>query len=242
MLVKQYYETLSRYTHLKSREALVSLLQQDNLEMILPLVLKTDDSRAKFSAFLKIAFNEGKKNKNATSKTFVSLLKNTLQILTKRGKEGDIVCADFIASFYLDEVVSNGFKALQETQTSADGKKSPIVKDMCFASEEHSAKFACPSMFYFMTKFFMKENKALFNHTHAVLSDVLTLSMAYSFQLAAFSTSLKERFTKLALEVVYFAHDNLRDLDIASLENVVNNRLALHTAQSLKNEKKNDKN
>jgi hypothetical protein len=46
--------------------------------MILPLVLKTDDTRSKFSAFLKIAFNEGKKIKNATSKSFVSLLKNTL--------------------------------------------------------------------------------------------------------------------------------------------------------------------
>jgi len=97
-------------------------------------------------------------------------------------------------------------------------------------------------MFYFMTKFFMKENKPLFSHTHAVLTDVLSLSLAYSFQLAAFSTALKERFAKLALELVYFAHDNLHELDITSLENVINNRLALHTAQSLKNDKKNEKN
>ena len=210
--------------------------------MILPLILKTDESRDKFGSFLKIAYNESKKNRNATSKKFVGLLKNTVKTLTKRGLEGDSACSEFITKFYLDDVVAGGLKALQISQSKDVGKKEPVVQNVYYSQEELAVKYACPSLFNFMTKLFMKDYKSLFSHNYAVISDVLTLALGNAFQLASFSTTLKERFTLLALEIVYYTHDNIKSLDLKSIENVVNNRLALHVGQLLKNDKKNEKN
>ena len=59
----------------------------------------------------------------------------------------------------MDRVIPDGFAALQISQENKDGKKSPIVQNVFFNEEEQSAKYACPSLFRFLTKYFMKENK-----------------------------------------------------------------------------------
>lgn len=45
----------------------------------------------------------------------------------------------------------------------------------------------------------------------------------------------------LALEVIYFTKENLSATNLSSVENLTSNTLLLHAAESLKNEKKNDK-
>lgn len=87
----------------------------------------------------------------------------------------------------------------------------------------------------------MRDYKSIFQHHYAVLSDTLTLALAYCMQLASYSTQFKQVMAQLSLEVVYFAQENLKTLDIKSIENLVCNKLATTTCEQLKNKKSNEK-
>ena len=54
-------------------------------------------------------------------------------------------------------------------------------------------------------------------------------------------TRNQERFLHLSLEVIYFTKEKLGETNLTTLENLTTNTLLLHAAESLKNEKKNDK-
>jgi hypothetical protein len=69
----------------------------------------------------------------------------------------------------------------------------------------------------------------------------LTLSLSLAFHFAAVHTRNQERFLHLALEVIYFTKEKLGETNLSTLENLTTNTLLLHAAESLKNEKKNDK-
>jgi hypothetical protein len=69
----------------------------------------------------------------------------------------------------------------------------------------------------------------------------MTLALSVAFHFAAVHTRNQERFLHLALEVIYFTKENLPATNLSTLENLTSNTLLLHAAESLKNEKKNDK-
>jgi hypothetical protein len=69
----------------------------------------------------------------------------------------------------------------------------------------------------------------------------LTLSLSLAFHFAAVHTRNQERFLHLSLEVIYFTKEKLGETNLTTLENLTTNTLLLHAAESLKNEKKNDK-
>lgn len=242
MMVKQYQSTLQSFTLLKTREAFATLIENGDLEKVLPLVLQTEESRSKFSSFIKISYNEAKKNSNVNSKKFLALIRNTLIAISKRGRDGDHMCSEFITKFFVEDILKAGFKSMSSSTTLEGGKKEPIIKNKFFRQEEEAVKYGSPALFTFLIKHFLKENKEAFRLNYAVLSDTLTLALSYSYQLGAFSTKLKQSFVQLALEIVYFANTQVKRLDIKSIENLVSNKLALHTCESLKNKKTNEKN
>ena len=67
------------------------------------------------------------------------------------------------------------------------------------------------------------------------------MSLSLAFHFAAVHTRNQERFLHLALEVIYFTKEKLGETNLTTLENLTTNTLLLHAAESLKNEKKNDK-
>jgi hypothetical protein len=84
MLVKEYHQSLNSFTLHKTREAFATLIENGDYSLILPIILKTEESRQKFSMFIKISFNEAKKNSNVNSKTFLSLIKKTIGVISKQ--------------------------------------------------------------------------------------------------------------------------------------------------------------
>lgn len=76
--MKEYYETIEKFRILKTRETFISLIQNGDIEKILPMILSSEDKRQKFSDFVKISYNEAKKQHSARSKNLVSFIKNIL--------------------------------------------------------------------------------------------------------------------------------------------------------------------
>lgn len=121
-------------------------------------------------------------------------------------------------------------------------KKESIITNKFYKNEEQAVAYANPSLFLYMTKLFLSSNKETFLQHPSLLTDTLTLSVAYSFHLSAFCNKLKERYLQLALELIYFASHNLKTIGLRVIENIANNKFVLYSCESLKNTKKNEKN
>jgi hypothetical protein len=92
-----------------------------------------------------------------------------------------------------------------------------------------------------MVKLLMAENKQLLLQHPSEMSDIISLSLANAIHLAPFSSKLSEKFYQLTLEVVYFTLDNIKSVNILSVENILKNTFLLYTCESLKNKKTNNK-
>lgn len=99
--MKEYYQTIENFRILKTRETFISLIQNGDIKKILPLILSSEEKRQKFSDFVKISFNEAKKQDSARSKNLISFIKNILQSIVKKAKLQDKYCVDYIHTFFI---------------------------------------------------------------------------------------------------------------------------------------------
>jgi hypothetical protein len=100
-MLKDYYETMNTFNLLKTRETFITMIQKGDLEKIIPFILSTEDNKQKFSDFLKISYNEAKKQNTALGKQFKLLLRSIIENMLKLGSHEDKQeCADFIKNFF----------------------------------------------------------------------------------------------------------------------------------------------
>ena len=92
-----------------------------------------------------------------------------------------------------------------------------------------------------MSRLFLTSHVNLMTQNPVLISDILTLSISFAIHYSAVSSALLERFLHLAMEVIYFVKENLSSMNLTAIENLTSNTLLTHVAESMKNEKKNDK-
>jgi hypothetical protein len=130
---------------------------------------------------------------------------------------------------------------LQAVETLDDGRKSYYIRNIFYNQEEQAVTFGNPSLFFFMVKLLLAENKQLLLQHPSEISDIISLSLANAIHLAPFSSKYSEKFYQLTLEVVYFMLENIKSANLSAVENVLNNNFLLYTCESLKNKKGNNK-
>ncbi len=79
----------------------------------------------------------------------------------------------------------------------------------------------------------MTDSKDFILQHPAELTDIATLSLAFALHLAPFSTKLFEKFLHLALEVAYFALENIKTINLVTVENLLKNSFLLSTCESM---------
>ena len=156
-------------------------------------------------------------------------------------QEGKQECSDFIKQFFTKDIIQGAFKGLCTVSTQEDGKKETLIKNKFFKEDEQAISYGNPLLFFYLARLFINQQPGFLGQHPALLSDVLTLSLSYSIHYAAVQSSLQEKFLHLAMEVIYFTKENLGTFSLSTIENLTQNTLLLHVAESLKNEKKNDK-
>lgn len=83
--------------------------------------------------------------------------------MSQRSKDGiDSNCTEFIHRFFMEDVIQGGFKALQASKSLENGKKEPVIQNVYYKQEELAVKYANASLFTYLTKLFIKENKEVF--------------------------------------------------------------------------------
>ncbi len=81
IVVKEYYESVERLRLLKTRETFISLIQNGDIKKTMPMILSSEDKRQKFADFIKIIYNEAKKQDSVHSKNLISFIKNILETI-----------------------------------------------------------------------------------------------------------------------------------------------------------------
>jgi hypothetical protein len=226
---------------LKTRDAFITLIQNGDLEKILPLILSSEGNRDKFASFIKISYNEAKKQSGVNSKKFIALLRNLIKNLMQKGLKGDKKCADFIHEFFTHHIIQNGFEGLQAVEIKEDGSKAYYVRNNFYEEEKQAVAYGNPSMFLYLTKLLMVENKQFLMQHPALICDIASLSLAYALHLGPFSSKLMLKYTQITLELSYFTIENLKGVNLVTLQNLLKNKFLLYTCESMKNKKINDK-
>ncbi len=117
VLLKEYSQTVESFSVLKTRETFITLIQNADLDKILPQILSTINNRDKFANFIKISYNEAKKQGSAESKKFITLIRNLIKNLLKKGQDGNKLCSDFIHYFFNQHIIQGGFYCMQAVET-----------------------------------------------------------------------------------------------------------------------------
>ncbi len=88
------------------------MIQNCDLEKILPNIIENEDKKKKFSQFIKICYNESIRNTSANSKNFKKLTKNLLLSLFQKAKEGNKEIGEYINQFFINDIIADGIKAI----------------------------------------------------------------------------------------------------------------------------------
>lgn len=86
----------------------------------------------------------------------------------------------------------------------------------------------------------MSQNQSILIASNAQLSNAVTLLVAYGIYLAPENSKEKDKFLMLALELIYYASENVKTINIKALEYAANNALVIEICEKMKNEKAND--
>lgn len=216
----EHSKSINQLHSMQRKSCLQDLINQAQVDQVMPLMLQGENGKRNFSRYLKVQFNSSviQMLQIGQKGGYKNLKQNINDIFNYCDKDEKF--KEVTKYFLVEEIIKSGIKSIKDFQET----KTKNVIDY-FQQEEKASTGLNPYLLRYFTKYLIKNESKLLSQTKNCITNLMNLHMLMVIYFNQ-NVDLIKKLLKTVIQLITFCQDHAEELaKSGELDGVIQNKL-----------------